>query len=291
MRPIRYLCSQCNSLLKETALPLDNLVTTVVEECPFCGALLDHNLRTDAAIPPASRTSYATPTFRTAYDFTAKLALDIEQLDRLFTLSRGDRLCIVDSGGRYANLLLTRLWIRALIPRRHGGLGSASIVSVDAGNCTGVYQCVKFARQYYMDIRQVLRSIKVSRAFTIHQVAGLIINSLPKAIEQFRPELVTIVDLLDMFADDPQVEPEEGMFLINGVMRALQKIPDDILVVVSMGNSKPTQYDNQVLSGFTKKLVIEPASHGINARVYERQRLVGETRLSTGDLLCASSVV
>ena len=286
--PVRYFCPRCNTLLKETEVPVDYVVSTLVEECPACGSSLQDNLRKELA---SSQSPQAPPKFHTAYDFAAKLTFDIEQVDRLLTLSLGDRLCIV-GGGRYANLLITRLWVRILMPHRHGGLEADSVVSVDAGNCTDVYQCVKFARQYYMDVRQVLRSIRVSRAFTAYQVAGLIIQTLHRVIERFSPKVVTVFDLLGMF-DDPQVEPDEAVYLINEMVAAIRKIPDDILVVVSLHNSKskPNQYDSLILPAFTKRIEISSShSRNLKARMYSRQRLLGEASISDADLRLIPSV-
>jgi hypothetical protein len=44
---------------------------------------------------------------------------------------------------------------------------------------------VYFARQYELDIKKVLQSVTISRAFTIYQLADLIIYQLPKIIQQF----------------------------------------------------------------------------------------------------------
>jgi hypothetical protein len=57
------------------------------------------------------------------------------------------------------NALLTRLCVRALMSKRPGGFESQSVIFIDAGNCSDIYQCVNFARQYGLDIQKVLDSI------------------------------------------------------------------------------------------------------------------------------------
>jgi hypothetical protein len=48
------------------------------------------------------------------------------------------------------------------------------VIFIDAGGgkSSDIYQCVNLARQYYgMDIKKVLQSTVVTRAFTIYQLA------------------------------------------------------------------------------------------------------------------------
>jgi hypothetical protein len=61
--------------------------------------------------------------------------------------------------------------------------------TVDAGNSLDFYQYENFARQYCLDIKEILQRIVV-------QLADLIINELPKVIKQFDTRLVVISDLL-----------------------------------------------------------------------------------------------
>ncbi len=137
------------------------------------------------------------------------------------------------------------------MPIKQGGLGAGSIVFVDAGNSSDVYQCVNFARQFGLEIQKVLRGIAVSRAFTIHQLAGLVAHELPKAVRQFNAKLVVISDLLRMFTEDPQVSRKEAQYLINEIMESVHKIDNVLLVMSLRGNS---QYDSQILPSFGKRI-------------------------------------
>jgi hypothetical protein len=64
------------------------------------------------------------------------------------------------------------------------GEGYTKIIAIDAGNCSDVYRIVDLARQYGLQIKKVLQNIIVSRAFTIYQLAHLVIDELPKIIER-----------------------------------------------------------------------------------------------------------
>ena len=75
-----------------------------------------------------------------------------------------------------------------IIIRSHGLSSlSSSLIFVDTGegNSSDIYQCVILARQYGLRIKKLLQSIIVSAAFTIHQIANIIIYHLHNVIQQF----------------------------------------------------------------------------------------------------------
>jgi hypothetical protein len=214
----------------------------------------------------------------TAYDILQKpnrLSFDIDQIDRCLELTdRGgggssNSLCITNGlkdgswQQRHVNdTLLTRLCIRALMSRRHGGFGSPSVIFIDAGNCSDIYQCVNFARQYGLDIQKVLDSIMVSRPFTIYQLAGLLLYELESAaIHRFGAKLIVVSDMLKMFsqeASDPQLDHDEAQWLLKEIAMSLQRISAQVLVAISLSNNnnnnnRPSKYwsllphcDNQI---------------------------------------------
>jgi Rad51 protein len=201
----------------------------------------------------------------TAYDILQKpnrLSFDIDQIDRCLVLTDrgggGNSLCITSSlkdgswQQRHVNdTLLTRLCIRALISRRHGGFGSPSVIFIDAGNCSDIYQCVNFARQYGLDIHKELDSIIVSRPFNVHQLAGLLIDELDPAVvtQRFDAKLVVISDLLKMFTQQQQdfrLDPDEALWLVKEIARSLRRLSSHVLLVVSM-HECPAQYSRLLL--------------------------------------------
>jgi hypothetical protein len=210
--------------------------------------------------------------FETAYDIqhrSTKLAFDIAEIDSLLDLpDRGGSICVASGrksmdGGRHVNTLLTRLCIRALMSRRHGGFGSPSVIFIDAGNCSDIYQCVNFARQYGLDIQKVMDSIMVSRPFTIYQLAGLLLYELESAaIHRFGAKLIVVSDMLKMFsqeASDPQLDHDEAQWLLKEIAMSLQRISAQVLVAISLSNNnnnnnnRPSKYwsllphcDNQI---------------------------------------------
>ena len=144
---------------------------------------------------------------------------------------------------RYANTILIRLCVRALILERKSELleFAKKVIFIDAGgknnSSDSFYQCVNFARQYGLDIKKVLQSIVISRAFTIYQLADLIIYELPRVIQQLEAKVILISDLLNMFVCDPQIKIEEGERMIKEIINSLRKIStttNNTLIVVSL---------------------------------------------------------
>lgn len=219
------------------------------EECPVCGSPLSEALQ----MRTKKQKNRISVKFQTAYEANACLGLGIKEIDSFLDLRFGDRLCIV---GEHASLLVARLCVRAFLPIRQGGLGAESIVFVDAGNISDMYQCASFARQFGLEIHKVLRGIAVSRAFTIHQLAQLIVYELPKALQEFKSKIVVVSDLLQMFLEDPQVNKKEARYLVGEMMESLHKM-DDIMLITSVDSH--SLHDDQILPLFAKRIEVTRA--------------------------------
>jgi DNA-directed RNA polymerase subunit RPC12/RpoP len=264
----QYRCSRCGTVLKETKDPIDRSIFRSInnERCANCGNVLQEQtvivvvqhsllrpLQNNISPPPHPDHALSSPLpmiFETAYDIqhrSTKLAFDIAEIDSLLDLpDRGGSICVASGrksmdGGRHVNTLLTRLCIRALMSRRHGGFGSPSVIFIDAGNCSDIYQCVNFARQYGLDIQKVMDSIMVSRPFTIYQLAGLLLYELESAaIHRFGAKLIVVSDMLKMFsqeASDPQLDHDEAQWLLKEIAMSLQRISAQVLVAISLSSS------------------------------------------------------
>ncbi|MGA7007547.1 MAG: hypothetical protein WBY28_10780 [Nitrososphaeraceae archaeon] len=163
--------------------------------------------------------------FKTAYDYLNKITFMINGMN--IDLLVGDIVSIMGIS-RVTNLILTRICISSLLPKRHGGLCKRNLNSnvfiLDAGNSTDVYQFVDFMKQYGLDIKKTLQKIIVSRVFTIYQLIHFLVYELSKIIRKYNINLVVIPDLLEMFIQDPQLRMKEAKSLIREIAAALRKI-------------------------------------------------------------------
>jgi Rad51 len=263
---LEYFCSQCGNILKEkTTLQVQN--HQIKEECPSCGALLIDTLQNRRVEPEGrgvnaqSASNNLSIEFQTAYQrLSTKLGFDIKRIDSLLNLDTHGSICIIGDQ-RYTQLLIDRLCVHTLLPRKYGGIGQdySKIIVIDAGNCTDVYQYVDFCRQYGLEIDKVLRNVVVSRVFTIYQLAYLITHDLPKIVEKFstgnKVIVIVVYGLLHLFSSDPHINRIDAKNLIKEISSSLRKLTKDWFVIVSFTHSN-RQYMKPLITVFDKCIKI-----------------------------------
>jgi hypothetical protein len=172
------------------------------------------------------------PKFKTALEYRDKFTFGHEKLDSILELHLDDMIGIFGDT-RYTNTLATRLVVRSLLPRNHGGSNAQKIIVIDADNSSSPYLYVDIARRYGMHHRNVLRKVLVSRQFTIYQLTHTIIYDLPKRVQLYKPKVLVISDLLDQFYQDPYINIAEAESLVSQIVTALHKIKDVFIVLTS----------------------------------------------------------
>ena len=109
------------------------------------------------------------PKFKTALEYRDRFTFGHEKLDSILDLHLDDMIGIFGET-RYSNALVTRLVVRSLLPRNHGGVDAENVIVIDADNSSSPYLYVNIAREYGMHHRNVLHKVLVSRQFTIYQL-------------------------------------------------------------------------------------------------------------------------
>jgi hypothetical protein len=148
---LQYYCSSCGKILNESS----SLVVQkeqLIEECPSCGTLLSNSLQNMELSTPLSQSQHVlgdlTPKsvepqsvdFQTAYrqiqDLSIRFAFDIKKIDSFLDLDATGTLCIVGEQ-KYTQILIDRLCVHSMLPRRYGGIGSdySKTIAIDSGNC------------------------------------------------------------------------------------------------------------------------------------------------------------
>jgi hypothetical protein len=271
---LQYFCSNCGKILKENTT-FEFKKDQLKEECSCCGALLLNTLQNRRKLFPsllqqeevAIKTSHKTMedlsvAFQTAYrqikDNSIKFAFDINQIDSHLNLNAHGSLCLIGQP-KYTELLIDRFCAYSMLPKRHGGLAPeySKIISVDAGNCTDVYQFVEFARQYGLDVKRVLQNMVVSRVFTIYQLADLVVHELPKIVDRLSSTIKIIVvnGLLRLFLSDPHIDKKDAKNLIKEISSSLRKLSKDRFVIVSFAHCN-VEYNQALLPVFNKSIEI-----------------------------------
>lgn len=236
-------------VLKETGPTIET--STIIEDCPHCGGYLADTLRKSepmVASLPKSKTTSQLPLAQTAFEML-KFKIDIEKLGKVMPLATSGSMCIVDYK---ADLLLTRLYVRALLPANHGGLGSPYAIVIDAGNKSDFYQTVNFVRQYGLHLKDALDRIIVSRTFTIYQLKRLLQQDLPRVIACYPSRIIVVPGLLDMF-EDPNINKNEAKTILDRIMKSIDTLAKQMLVLVSFHTGS---YAKLVMPYFSKQIVL-----------------------------------
>jgi hypothetical protein len=172
---------------------------------------------------------------------------------------------------RYTNALMTRLVVRSLLPRNHGGVGAENIIVIDADNSSSPYLYVDFARQYGMHYRNVLRNVLVSRQFRIYQLNNTIIYDLPKRIQIHKSKVIVVSGLLDQFYQDPYINIAEAERLVSQIVTSLHKIKNVLIVLTSrLGDS---EMEFPALSRIEVRAKKEFDETKLNISIYNNGRL------------------
>ena len=259
---LQYYCSNCKGILRETESEVN--LSHIVEPCPFCGSLLSQCLQKKhlAAVPRIEKPVIFEPASR-----VPRLTVDIKKIDSIMPfLSLNQKVVVV---GYHAQKLLERLAVRAQLPHRYGGLGS-HVVLVDGGNSSDLYLGINFARQYGLDIKDVLSKIISSRAFTVYQLESLITRELPGIITKYNAKFVIISDILGMFTNDPYLDKNDAQLLLNSMLSSISKLKE-CLVMVSI--SKPTRCDGIILQSFDRIIQLSEKDDSITVEFDHKNTL------------------
>jgi Rad51 protein len=176
------------------------------------------------------------PKFKTALEYRDRLTFGIANLDSILALHLSDMIGIF-GGTRYTNALATRLVVRSLLPRSHGGINAENVMVIDADNSVSPYLYVSIGRQYGLHHSKELRNVIVA----IYQLTKTIIYDLPKRVQIHKRKVIVISGLLDQFNQDPYINITEAESLVSQIVAALHKIKDVFIILTS--RFKITRYN------------------------------------------------
>lgn len=224
---LRYYCSKCQSVLKES---LEELAASPSDICPQCGSFLSETLCREAP-----KTKVEMPEPKPALDMSVP-SFGMSELDCL-GMRYSSSVCLT---GKSSELLFWRALVRSLLPVRAGGSGFSKVLLVDAGNCSDIYLCVDYARQMGMSLDVLLDGIVVSRAFTVYQLAALA-SDLGSSARRFGTQLVAVADMAKMFARDPQIAGEESK-MSRKIAGSIAQVSRHVPVIAFMSSFRSAEW-------------------------------------------------
>lgn len=201
---------------------------------------------------------------KTAYDYLNQISFTVDGTsNKTIELLSTDAICLLGNS-RMTNLMLTKIAVHCLMPKKYGGLRSSRVFVLDAGNCTDVYQFVDFMKQYGLNIKKNLKKIMISRVFTVYQLTHFLKYELIKTIYNYRINIVIIPDLLAMFLQEAEIDIDEVQFLVTEIADILKLIihQGKLLLITSLSlddKLPPFVLDlgNRVVKYFNKYIAID----------------------------------
>jgi hypothetical protein len=104
-------------------------------------------------------------------------------------------------------------------------LSGRTVLYVDGANAFDPYILSRLAREAGQPPKAVMQRLRLSRAFTCHQLETLIVERLPSAIAHFRPGLVVISGWSHLFHDE-NVPAREAFRLLQNTVRRIKSLTE-----------------------------------------------------------------
>jgi hypothetical protein len=135
------------------------------------------------------------------------------------------------------------------------------VVFVDGGNNFDPYSISDNSVEHGLDTEKVLERFHISRAFTHHQLACIIIDKLPHAIREFRAKLVVVSDITQLYCD-PDVrddDKEDALRIFAKTARTLRMFArqHQCLIIATNLESRSAQMDRTLMRASHASVRIE----------------------------------
>ena len=217
---------------------------------------------------------------KTAYDYLNQISFTVDGTsNKTIELLSTDAICMLGNS-RMTNLMLTKIAVHCLMPKKYGGFRSSKVFVLDAGNCTDVYQFVDFMKQYGLNIKKNLKKIMISRVFSVYQLTHFLKYELPETIHDYRINIVIIPDLLTMFLQEAEIDIDEVKFLVTEIVDILKVITHEgkVLLITSLSldddQLPPFIIDlgNRIVKSFNKCIAIDKNKTNDKFKMLIRQK-------------------
>lgn len=149
------------------------------------------------------------------------LTFGVEAFDSALALNFG-QFAVFQGKPSYALSML--LCVRAMLSQPLGP--NCDVIFIDGGNNFDPYSISNNSVEQGLDPENVLERLHVSRAFTHHQLACIVIDKLPHAIEKFKAKLVIVSDITQLYCD-PDVrdaDKDDSLRIFSKTVRTLRML-------------------------------------------------------------------
>jgi len=294
-----YSCSECSCVLNVSAAlePVGDTVESLENRCPGCGSALEARVTCRSAhIPEAwseiSRSAYAAERERAETKVSFQTAASLRGFS--FNFAPLDALVAhyvdpnwsVAFAGRCANAVAEFLCFRAQLPKEAGGSDS-SVVLIDGGNRSDLYLFSSYAKLYGVAPRKALRRVVTSRAFTMYQMADLVVNQLGRVVDEYGAKVVVLSDVLGMLNEESRLPEDEARRLAGAVQRGLEEVRREKKVLAFMTLVTKTPYDRVITDRADVLVGLEESGASIEGTLLKHpfRKATSSRRFTLRDLL------
>ena len=188
--------------------------------------------------------------------------------------------------GRCANAVAEFLCFRAQLPKEAGGSDS-SVVLIDGGNRSDLYLFSAYAKLYGVPPRKALRRVVTSRAFTMYQMADLVVNQLGRVVDEYGAKVVVLSDVLGLLNEGSGLREDEAWRLAGAVRRGLDGARKERKLLTFMTLVTKTPYDRALTDHADILVGLEEAGGGIEGTLLKHpfRKQPASRRFTLRDLL------
>ncbi|MBU0498104.1 MAG: hypothetical protein KKC68_06380 [Candidatus Thermoplasmatota archaeon] len=141
----------------------------------------------------------------------------IVELDRLLGGFKAGELTMVDGNSSLINQLPYRLCVTTYRTFH------SDTIYIDGGMAANPYHIARYARQLELDQHQVLSHVRISRAFTLHQLTTLIQEQLEPLIDRYQPRTL-LIGMFPVLYLDPDIASHEAQRLLKHNLHRLSRL-------------------------------------------------------------------
>lgn len=115
---------------------------------------------------------------------------------------------------------------------------------IDGGMAANPYRIAHHAKTLHLDPSDVLTSVSIARAFTLHQLTSLIHDLLEPTIQQHQPRTLIIGRFPSLYLD-PDVPSDEATTLLTTTLEVLQRLTSQYRLITVLTNKDRTVLPSQ----------------------------------------------
>ncbi len=152
----------------------------------------------------------------------------LRRIDRFIGGFPAARISLLESQHEFMFNMLARIIVHTV------NLSDHDVIFVDGGNSLDPYLLTAACRLFRVDADYVLRRVQVARAFTVFQLDTLITQHLERLLRLFRPRLVLISCMSELYLDR-DVDWHEARVLFESDFKTLQALTEkyDVATIIT----------------------------------------------------------